>query len=94
MILGILDGVAYEEQSIALHPGDVLILYTDGIIEARNPQGEQFGEDRLRELLAEYSLLPPGALADRIYEAVRQHSQDTAQQDDITLLILKVQGES
>ncbi|MFQ5854660.1 MAG: PP2C family protein-serine/threonine phosphatase [Anaerolineae bacterium] len=94
MIVGILDDVVYEEQSITLQPGDLMVLYTDGIVEARNPDGEQFGEERLRGLLEECGSLAPGTLADRIYEAVREHSQDTAQQDDITLLILKVQEDS
>ncbi|MFQ5594940.1 MAG: PP2C family protein-serine/threonine phosphatase [Anaerolineae bacterium] len=92
LIVGILDDVVYEEQSITLQPGDVVVHYTDGIVEARNLEGEQFGEDRLQELLAENGDLGPGAMADRIYEAVREHSRDIAQQDDITLLILKVDG--
>jgi len=92
LIVGILDDVVYEEQSITLQPGDVVVHYTDGIVEARNLEGEQFGESRLQELLAKHGALDPGALADRIYEAVREHSRGIAQQDDITLLILKVDG--
>lgn len=94
MIVGILDDVQYEERTVALAPGDVLVLYTDGVIEARSPEGEQLGEHRLRALLTEYNRLPPHALAERVCEAVNRHTQDTAQQDDITLLVLKVQEES
>lgn len=92
LIVGILDDVVYEEQSITLQPGDVVVHYTDGVVEARSLEGEQFGEGRLQELLARNGDLGPGALADRIYEAVREHSRGIAQQDDITLLILKVEG--
>lgn len=91
MLVGILEDVVYEEQTITLNSNDVLLLYTDGIVEARNPAGEQFGEERLRELLADFGVLPLPALADRIYKAVSEHSQGVAQQDDITLLILKVE---
>jgi serine phosphatase RsbU (regulator of sigma subunit) len=94
MIVGILNNVQYEERTVTLGPGDVLVLYTDGVIEARSPEGEQLGEDRLQALLTEYNALPPHALAEQVYEAVNQHMQGTAQQDDITLLVLKVQEES
>ncbi len=93
LILGILDDVSYEEQVNTLHPGDILVLFTDGIIEARNPDGEQFGGDRLRTLLRKNTSLTPDALADQIYLATHQYSQNTLQQDDMTLLILKVKEE-
>ncbi len=91
MIVGILEDVTFQEQTIALEPGDLLLLYTDGIVEARNPEGEQFGDGRLRKLLTDGGALPPDMLADRIYAATREHSRDSTQQDDITLLILKVE---
>ena len=91
LIIGVLEDVAYEEKSISLHPGDVLALYTDGIVEARNPQGEFFGVERLRQLLRKHAAAAPTVLVEYIHQAVRQHIQDTPQQDDITLLILKAQ---
>ncbi len=94
LIVGVLENVVYEERAITLHPGDALILYTDGVIEARNPDGEQFGQDRVQELLTEYGSLSSDVLAKRLYKAIRRHIQDTIQQDDMTFLILKVQEQA
>jgi sigma-B regulation protein RsbU (phosphoserine phosphatase) len=90
MILGLLDDVMYEEKSITLNSGDLLVFYTDGVIEARNPGGEQFGEEKLQNLLSKHYTLSPDELKEQIYKAICQHTQNTEQQDDITLLILKV----
>ena len=94
LIIGIMDGIEYEERTVPLEPGDVLTLYTDGVIEARNPQGEQFGEERLRRIIADYSSASPHELAEAIYAAVTRHRQDNSQQDDITLVIMKIMEET
>jgi len=94
LIVGILEDVQYEEKTISLHPGDILLLYTDGIVEARDPQGEFFGEERLRKLLRDHASESPARLAERIHRTVHQYTQDTPQQDDITLLILRVKEET
>ena len=93
-ILGLLDDVIYEEKSIALDSGDLLVFYTDGVIEARNPAGEQFGEEKLQNLLSKHQALSPDELKEQIYQAIYQHTKNTEQQDDITLLILKVKEET
>lgn len=94
LIIGMLDDVAYREQTITLEPGDILLLYTDGIIEARNPAGQQFGETRLKNLLAEHPTLPADQLSQRIYKRVQQHIDTAEQHDDITLLLLRVEPEA
>jgi sigma-B regulation protein RsbU (phosphoserine phosphatase) len=90
-ILGILESVEYREAQVALVPGDVIVLYTDGISEATNAAGELFGEDRLYGLL---HALPPGlcaeAVADRLLAAVRGHLAGVDAQDDITLVVVRV----
>ncbi|RME81510.1 MAG: GAF domain-containing protein, partial [Caldilineae bacterium] len=91
LIIGVLDDVEYEEKSVTLKPGDVVLLFTDGIIEARNTQGEFFGEERLQRLLREYATDAPNLLMEYILQAVHQHIQDIPQQDDITLLVLSAQ---
>src|SRR5262249_13012110 len=57
---------ANEQASIQLQTGDVLVAYTDGVTEAMNPEGEEFGEDRLRSLLLQSLSLTAGGLAERI----------------------------
>ena len=86
--------MSYQEQSVTLDTGDILLLYTDGVIEARNPTGQQFGEEKLQKLLKKHRSLSPDELREQIYRAIRQHTQNAAQQDDITLLILKVQEQT
>jgi sigma-B regulation protein RsbU (phosphoserine phosphatase) len=74
--------------STAVHPlapGDRLVLYTDGIIEAANAQWEEFGQHRLQALLRQETLLSPEELADRIIAAVQRWS--ARQDDDLTVLI-------
>ena len=90
IILGLLGEVTYEEKSIVLDPGDILVLYTDGVVEARNPAKEFFGEEKLQNLLSKHHSLSPDELKDKIYKAICRHTKDAEQQDDITLLILKV----
>ncbi len=90
MILGVIEEVTCEEKTVVLEPGDVLLLYTDGAVEARSSTGKQFGEARLKRLLAKHSTLLPAKLTDRIMEAIMQHTANTVQQDDITLLVLRV----
>jgi len=90
MLIGVLEDVSYEERTTELQLGDVLVLYTDGVTEARNKGGEQFGEERLYQVVEEKSHLSAQELLDEIYRRVRQFSGELAQRDDITMLIMKV----
>ena len=74
-----------------LAPGDVLALYTDGITEARNQQGEEFGEPNLIELLRRHRELSCQALLTAIIDGVRRFSPQE-QHDDITAIVAKVRG--
>lgn len=86
--LGILPDVAFEERRTTLAPGETLVLYTDGVVEARAAGGEPFGEERLAHLLTG-AAHGPEALADAVYAAVRGHTGDVPQQDDVTLVVLR-----
>jgi len=88
--LGVQPGVQYAQSRAALLPGDALIMYTDGITDARNRLGEDFGEGRLLELVER---LPESLTADEIIRAiaseVTRFSDGADQMDDITLVALK-----
>ena len=71
-----------------LEPGDVLVLYTDGITESLDGAGEEFGEERLIQSLLRCCGLPPQALLNSIVEQVRTFSPHE-QHDDITLIVAK-----
>jgi serine phosphatase RsbU (regulator of sigma subunit) len=84
--IGLLPDVEFENATLRLGPGDEVLLYTDGATEALDSAQQQFGEQRLHELVASANGAAPAALIDRIYAAVRAHSEDAPQQDDITLV--------
>ncbi|MEA2384584.1 MAG: phosphoserine phosphatase RsbU/P [Solirubrobacteraceae bacterium] len=87
--IGILDAVDFEARSIAMAPGDRLLLYTDGAMEALDDNGEQFGEARLHALMLADRELTPEQFVEHVFAAVRAHAGDAAQQDDITLVALQ-----
>jgi phosphoserine phosphatase RsbU/P len=82
--------VSYEEASVVLQPGDVLVAYTDGVPEARNTEGEDFGEDRLKSLLRAAMHLPADEISARISHALKHWIQDAEQHDDLTFIVMKV----
>ncbi|MCW2952831.1 MAG: Serine phosphatase RsbU regulator sigma subunit [Conexibacter sp.] len=89
--IGILDGVEFEACTVSMAPGDRLLLYTDGAMEALDEAGEQFGEPRLHALMKAYPGLTPGRFVDHVYAAVGAHAGDAPQQDDITLVALQTE---
>lgn len=85
--LGILNESKYDEGKILLEAGDRLVLFTDGVTEATNRAGEEFGEDRLIGLAVEIRHLPAHALQQKIMESVSQFTSGNFQ-DDATLYLL------
>jgi sigma-B regulation protein RsbU (phosphoserine phosphatase) len=88
--VGIFDTVEYEEVSMVLTAGDIVVLYSDGITEASNAEGDLFGLERLRALLAQASGENAATIADRMMDAVARFSTGPYPNDDRTLLVLKV----
>ncbi len=78
-----------EERTINYKAGDILLFVTDGITEARNAAGEEFGEERLQRLLGVEAPLPADALRDRILNDVRVFAGTSAQHDDQTVVVVK-----
>ena len=89
LVLGVVPTHAYKEDEVALHPGDTLLLYSDGITEAMNEDREQFGEERLAATFERYRHKPAAVMVERIIQAVEHHAGRAPQSDDMTLLILK-----
>jgi serine phosphatase RsbU (regulator of sigma subunit) len=86
--LGILDDCAYEQAEIRLAPGDVLVFYTDGIVEAQNACGQQLGDDALLSLVAGYHAEPPEVFIDRVFAAVATHCGTAEAQDDLAMVVM------
>lgn len=90
--LGILQGADYATREVPLRPGDHLVLYTDGIVEARNAERELFGSERLQEIIAAHPGAPAAELRDAIVEAVRRFKAGATQSDDMALVVVAVEG--
>jgi serine phosphatase RsbU (regulator of sigma subunit) len=90
MMLGVLPDARYEEKSIRLELGDRLCLYTDGVIECRNPKDENFGQQRLEAFFRHAGPQPAAAQVKRLIERVTEFRQDRAVSDDTTVLIAEV----
>jgi sigma-B regulation protein RsbU (phosphoserine phosphatase) len=90
-VLGILEDVEFEEAQVALGAGDLVVLYTDGVSEAFNARNEQFGEERLCDVVQSLPRgLPAREVAERLHAALREFLGDREPQDDLTLLVLRV----
>jgi serine phosphatase RsbU (regulator of sigma subunit)/predicted ester cyclase len=88
MPLGLMPGMDYEEKKTMFHVGEAALFYSDGLVEAHDPQGEMFGFPRLRELVAEHGEEPSleEALLEELYSFV---GEGWEQEDDITLVTLR-----
>ncbi len=78
------------ESTLRLMPGDLLVLFTDGISEAMNERADCFGESQLAELIEEHGDLPMGELRERILREITAFVGGAAQHDDMTMILLKV----
>jgi phosphoserine phosphatase RsbU/P len=89
LIIGVKKDVAFEERSLGVESGDLLLLYTDGIIEAEGPGGELFGTRRLQTILAREYRKPAHEIITAVLAAVRAFSGANSFKDDISMLVLK-----
>jgi phosphoserine phosphatase RsbU/P len=89
MALGVVDGATYVEARFTLDPDATIILYTDGLADARAPSGEMFGEARLREAIASAALGSADALVADVFAAVERFAAGAPPEDDLTLLALR-----
>ena len=81
--------VQYYSTEMAWHPGDLLVLYSDGITEAFNPNLEMYGLERLKAVISEKRHLPPEEIKTKILSDLKAHQQGENTNDDITLVVAK-----
>jgi sigma-B regulation protein RsbU (phosphoserine phosphatase) len=98
MVVGLqLDGLEHrfeellEERTVPLVDGDVFLLYTDGVSEAMNAEGDLFGEERLRELVEEHGDLGSDGLRERIVRDVEAYVGAADRHDDMTMIVVTVE---
>jgi len=90
LVIGMFPAARYEEAALQLRPGDVLIVFSDGVPEAHNPEDEEFGEDRLKDLLRKTACLSVNEMATRILDELKDWMRDAPQFDDLTFILMKV----
>jgi serine phosphatase RsbU (regulator of sigma subunit) len=91
--LGVLPDARYEERPVALQPGDVLLLYTDGVSEAESPTGEQFGTRRLEQCLKRVAGGTAHEILKGVVDEVTAYAGEHGVSDDLTLVVVKVKPE-
>jgi sigma-B regulation protein RsbU (phosphoserine phosphatase) len=89
MALGVLEDFPYEEGQVPVHPGDVLVVFSDGIPDATNEFDHPFGENRLLDLIARHRGAAAVEIIDRIIDSVNDHEGETPQLDDLTMMVVK-----
>jgi len=90
--LGMFPGVRYETTTIRLAPGEILCLYTDGIIEGRNRKQEEYTVEGLVQQLRESANLPARDMIQKVYEGVSRYTDFAAPGDDMTLVVVKTKA--
>jgi sigma-B regulation protein RsbU (phosphoserine phosphatase) len=89
-LLAVFSDAEFGDREAQLGAGDTLVLYTDGVVEASDPGGVLYGEERLEVLLRSHAAASPETLCTHITETVHEHCMG-APQDDVTLLALRRQ---
>lgn len=88
--LGAVEAVVYEERSVNLMDGDLVMLYTDGLIDARNKQGDKFGFENVESAIQKLKPQRAQSIVETLFTVVEDFESGQSQQDDITLVALKV----
>lgn len=88
-VLGLFNDAVFNDGSLQLHSGDSVILFSDGVTEARNPRDEEFGEDRLLACVKPLHDRAPAEIAGAIGTAVREFCEGAPQTDDVTIAVIR-----
>ncbi len=93
-VLGFLRDQEYRQMTQLVDPGDIIVLYTDGVTEVFNGQDELFGEDRMKKIIADNKDQCAKEIKNKIIDAVKDFAPEQEQQDDITLVVIKVEQQT
>jgi sigma-B regulation protein RsbU (phosphoserine phosphatase) len=91
-VVGLLEFAPYTQGSVALSPGDTIVMFSDGVSEALNAAGEEFGDERLQEVAAAVKDLASPEIVERIITSVRAFTKGAPQSDDITVMVIRYLG--
>jgi phosphoserine phosphatase RsbU/P len=89
IMLGMLEEFPFQNDTVALNPGDIMVVFSDGVTEAMNADQAQFGDERLQEVIMSHEDESASVLIESIVDAIRSYVGATPQMDDITLMVVK-----
>ncbi|HZR23176.1 MAG TPA: SpoIIE family protein phosphatase [Vicinamibacterales bacterium] len=92
VVLGLFDQASFDEETIQLQPGDFIVAFSDGVTEAMNEAGEEFGDDRLIACVTQHRAESPNAILDAVIADVRAFAGDATQSDDVTAVLVRYTG--
>jgi sigma-B regulation protein RsbU (phosphoserine phosphatase) len=87
--LGIISVAPYSEERASLEPGDMLVMYSDGVTEATNSEYDEFGEERFIEVLCRHREAPAATIVEAVWKALAEFTAGAPQADDITLVVAR-----
>jgi sigma-B regulation protein RsbU (phosphoserine phosphatase) len=88
MSLGLWEEITLDEQRVKLEKGSTLVLFTDGMTDCRNPEGDAFGLERIRGLLSGFGRLSAQEVCDRLFDTLMRYQRGASQDDDVTLVAI------
>jgi serine phosphatase RsbU (regulator of sigma subunit) len=92
VVLGLFEGATFDEEQVQLDAGDLLMLFSDGVTEAMNESGEEFGDDRLVACVRDSHGRDPQTVLEEVVDKVREFCGEANQSDDITMMIVRYDG--
>ena len=95
VVLGILPVYTYEQETVDLRPGDIAVLYSDGVTENfAADRDEEFGEDRMGQVIYQHRLEPIDAIIEHVCDAVHEFTSGAPSADDFTLVLVRRDDEA
>jgi phosphoserine phosphatase RsbU/P len=91
--LGLFAGMTYDEVSFELTPGDLFVFCSDGVYDANNAQGTEYGLERLLQVVSDTRQLPAREIVDAIFSSVSDYRGDTPPNDDMTAVAVRITNE-
>lgn len=91
--LSLFDTPTFDEQTLTVEPDTLLLFYTDGMVDCRNPAGEAFGLNRVKTLFAQSTALPAQEICKNLRENLCAFQQNAPQDDDVTILVLRTKDD-
>ena len=92
--MGLFDGLPFAEQSVKMEPGDLVVLFSDGVSEAFDPDGAEFEDARILESIASAPSREAPAQLEHLLSRVKAFTREAPQSDDVTVLVVAYRGET